>query len=190
MYRLCSIVVIATVVIAIGCTSAGKEPNASGISGGDQKTTAAKSPSGPKAQTACQLLTASEIAGFLKAPAVTKDELSSGMNEMTRVDFCNWYVKEGGREGIEVRLRRAEWYQGSELLVFSAAKGDAVEHEVERDRAAQPVPGIADEAIYSPYPVGPGGSIALRVGGNAVTITGSPSKDSLVSLAKLAAQRL
>jgi hypothetical protein len=182
--------VIATAVIAIGCTSAGKEPNASATSGLNQKTTADKSSSGPKAQSACQLLTASEIAGFLKAPAVKKDDLNSGMNEMTKVDLCNWYVREGGGEGIEVRLRRAEWYQGSELLVFSAAKGDAVEHDVERDRVAQPVPGLGDEAIYSPYPVGPGGSIALRVGGNAVTITGSPSKDSLVSLAKLAAQRL
>ena len=47
-----------------------------------------------------------------------------------------------------------------------------------------------DEAIYSAYPVGNGGSIALRVGRSALTITGSTSKDTLISLAKLAAQRL
>jgi hypothetical protein len=155
----------------------------------DQK--AAATSAAPKGLTACELLTPGEIAGFLKAPQVKKDEVNSGKNEMTKVDFCNWYVKEGSSEGVEITLRRAESAdEGAAMLIFSAAKGDAVEHDVERDRKAQPISGVGDEAIYSPYPVGDGGSVALRAGSSAVTITGSASKETLVAMAKLIAQRL
>lgn len=186
-----ALVLIAIVVVAAGCTRANQGPGSSATSNMKNATTANNS-SGvqPRAQSACELLTATEIAGFLKAPAVKKDELNSGKNEMTGVDRCNWYVREGSNEGIELRVRRAESGEGSELLVFSAAKGDAVEHDVKRDREAEPLLGVGDEAVYSPYPVGPGGSIALRVGRRAVTIAGSASKDSLIAAAKLAAGRL
>lgn len=190
MSHFCSIMVIAAVTFAMGCTGVEKERDHSTMSDMAQQATTSKSRSKPKVQTACELLQANEISGFLKVPAVKKDELNSGKNETTNVDLCNWYVKEGGSDGIEVRLRRAESDEGSYSLVFSAAKGDAVEHDVQRDRKAQPLPGVGDEAIYSAYTSGDGGSIALRIGRSAVTITGSASNDALISMAKLVAKRL
>jgi hypothetical protein len=182
---------ILTLVLATGCTRATSGGDAPAVPDTGQKAVATRGSSAPKTQTACALLTPGEIAGFLKVPQVKKDELNSGKNEMTKVDLCNWYVREGTSDGIQVTLRRAESAdEGSEMLIFSAAKGDAVEHDVERDRKAQPLSGVGDEAIYSPYPVGNGGSIALRAGSSAVTITGSASKDTLVAMAKMAAQRL
>jgi hypothetical protein len=185
---------IATIVFAvavIGCTQANHVNVADATVAPDTDQKAAATSAGLKGQTACELLTPGEIAGFLKAPQVKKDEVNSGKNEMTKVDFCNWYIKEGSSEGVEITLRRAESAdEGAALVIFSAAKGDAVEHDVERDRKAEPISGVGDEAIYSPYPVGNGGNIAFRAGSSAVTITGSASKETLVSMAKLIAQRL
>jgi hypothetical protein len=185
---------IATIVIAIvatGCTQANNSSDAPAPPDAGQKAATNNETSGTKAQSACALLRAGEIAGFLKVPQVKKDDVNSGRNEMTKVDICNWYVKEGSNAGIEITLRRAESAgEGSALAVFSAAKGDAVEHDVERDRKAQPISGVGEEAIYSPYPVGNGGNIAFRSGSSAITITGSASKETLISMAKLIAQRL
>jgi len=186
----CSIIIVA---MAMGCTRASKEPAVSTTSDAAQKAAADQRRSGPKAQTACELLTASEIAGILKTPQVMKDELDSRKNEFTKIDFCYWWpkgkVNPDRDERIELSLRRAESAdEGSLLLLFSAAKGDAVEHDIQRDQAAQPVPGVGDEAIYSPFP--DGGSIALRVGTSAVTISGLLTKDQLVAMAKLMANRL
>jgi hypothetical protein len=183
----------------MGCTQENKErassttPPASTVPEMAQRALAGKNNSGPKAQTACELLTASEIAGILKTPQVMKDELDSRKNEFTKIDFCYWWpkgkVNPDRDERIELTLRRAESAdEGSLLLLFSAAKGDAVEHDIQRDQAAQPVPGVGDEAIYSPFP--DGGSIALRVGTSAVTISGLLTRDQLVAMAKLMANRL
>jgi hypothetical protein len=177
----------------LAITACSKPPQSDEVSSSNsvQKAAAGKPASGPKAQTACDLLTPVEIAGFLKVSAVKKDDLNSGKNEMTKVDFCNWYVKEKSPEGVQLALRRAESDdEGSRMLVFSSAKGDAVEHDAERDRKAEKLSGVGDEAIYSPYPVGNGGNVAMRVGASAVTITGSASREDLIAMAKLAAQRM
>lgn len=176
-----------TAVTACNQGSKSNQPASTGNSG--QKAAGSQAPSGPKAQNACELLTAGEIAGFLKVAAVKKDEINSGKNATTKVDFCNWYVKEGSSEGVEVRLRRGESADAG-MVVYSAAKGDAVENDAERSRKAEPLAGIGDEAIYAPYPDGKGGNIALRVGSSAATITGSASKDLLIAMARLAARRL
>jgi hypothetical protein len=186
----CSITMAA---MLMGCTRPDKERDSSTKPEMAQKALADKSRSGPKAQTACDLLTAGEIAGILKTPQVIKDEFDSRKNEFTKLDFCYWWprgkVNPDRDERIELRLRRAESAdEGSLLLLFSAAKGDAVENDNQRDQAAQPVAGVGDEAIYSPFP--DGGSIALRVGTSAVTISGLLTKDQLVSMAKLMANRL
>ncbi len=185
------IATIVTIIFTTGCTQVSKERDTSSTSDTGQKTAASSARSGPKAQTACEVLTASDIAGVLKAHEVKKNE--SGKNELTKIDYCYWNVNGSTNkdrdERIEVTLRRAESAdEGSLLLLFSAAKGDAVEHDIARDRAAQPVPGVGDEAIYSPFP--DGGSIALRAVTSAVTISGLLSKDALVSMAKLVAQKL
>jgi hypothetical protein len=180
----------ATSLVATGCARTGGDPGEAEASNLEPKAVAGDNASGPKAQTACELLTGEEIAGFLKVPQVKKDELNSGMNPMIKVDICNWYVREGTSDGVEIRLRRAEADEGSESLAFSAARGDAVEHDAKRDQEAQPLTGVGDQAFYSPYPVGAGGSIAMRAGRSAVTITGSPPKDTLISMAKLIARRL
>lgn len=179
------------VLVVSGCTQSSKEGNPSADAGpkdSGQKTTASAR-SGPKARTACEVLTAGEIAGVLKIPEAKRDEPDSRKNEITKVDFCYWYVT--GRinpdrdERLEVRLRRAESAdEGALLLLFSAAKGDATGYE----RQAQPISGVGDEAAYSAFP--DGGSVALRVGTSAVIISGLVSKDALISLAKLAAQKL
>jgi hypothetical protein len=179
-------------LLMLALTACNKPSQSSEVpsSNGVQKA-ASKPASGPKAQSACELLTPTEIAGFLRVAAVKKDDLNSGKNEMTKVDFCNWYVKEKSPEGVQLTLRRAESDdEGSRMLVFSSAKGDAVEHDVERDRKAEKLSGVGDEAIYSPYPDGKGGNVAMRMGASAVTITGSASRDDLIAMAKLAAQRM
>ena len=171
------------------CNQGGKSNDSSTTANSGQK--AAVASAGPKAQSACDLLAPGEIAGFLKVAAVKKDATNSGKNDMTKVDFCNWYVKEGSSEGIEIRLRRADAVDGgSEMALFSAAKGDAVEHDAERSQKAESLSGVGDEAIYSPYPDGKGGNIAMRVGSSAVTLTASASRDALISMARLAATRM
>src|SRR5215831_240200 len=175
----------------MACNKPSQSSDAPSASNSTQKAAANNPASGPKAHTACDLLTPAEIAGFLKVAAVKKDELNSGKNAMTKVDFCNWYVKENSPEGVQLALRRAESDdEGSRILVFSSAKGDAVEHDAERDRKAEKLNGVGDEAIYAPYPDGKGGNVAMRVGASAVTITGSASRDDLISMAKLAGQRM
>jgi hypothetical protein len=176
MPRLMLSVMTVTILTVVGCTKAHKGALAT------RKATT---------KTACELLTANEIATLLKAPAVQKDEINSGKNEMTGVDICNWYVRKNSSEGIEVRLRLAgSDDEGALALAFSAAKADAVEHDFERSQKAQPVSGVGDEAVYSAYPVGPGGSLVFRVGPNVVTLTGSASRETLVSMATIVAHRL
>lgn len=143
-----------------------------------------------KAKTACDVLTPAEVASFLKVPDVRKDDLNSGRNQFTGVDLCNWYVKEGSPEGLGVTLRQATSDDdGGRLSAFSAAKGDAVEHDVKRSQDAQPV-AVGDQAVYSPFAVPPGGSIVVRVGSVVVTMTGSASKDVFIAMAKLASERM
>jgi hypothetical protein len=187
--RSLAVVLALLVILVTACNQTSKDGSSAANSG--QKAASSQASSGPKAQSACELLTPGEIAGFLKVPEVKKDELESGKNEMTKVDLCNWYVKKNSNEGVQLMLRRAESSdEGSRMLVFSSAKGDAVEHDAERDRKAEKLNGVGDEAIYSPYPVGPGGTIAMRVGSSAVTIIGSASRENLIAMAKLAAQRM
>jgi hypothetical protein len=47
-----------------------------------------------KGKTACELVTATEIAKVLNVAAVKKDETNSGEHVMGHVDICNWYIKE------------------------------------------------------------------------------------------------
>ena len=189
MGRFGSMIVIAAVLIATGCSRADKQGDTSTTSDVAQKATVDKNRSAPKAHSACELLTATEIAAILKSPQVIKDETFSNKNEFTKVDFCYWWpngkVNPDRDERIELRLRRAESAdEGSLMLLFSAAKGDAGGDHLN----APPLSGVGDEAIYSPYP--DGGSIALRVGTSAVTISGLLTKDKLISMAKLMANRL
>jgi len=108
-------------------------------------------------------LTPAEVANFLKVPEVRKDDLNSGKNQFTGVDLCNWYVKEGSPEGIGVTLRTAmSDDEGGRMTAYSSAKGDALEHDVKRSLEAQRVP-VGDEAVYSGYPVPPGGSTYATV---------------------------
>jgi hypothetical protein len=177
-------------IIVTACNKSGQSSDSSSGSSGTQKSVS-KPAAGPKAKSACDLMTPTEIAGFLKVAEVKKDDVESGKNETTKVDICNWYVKKDSTEGVEFLLRQAESDdEGSRMLVFSSARGDAVEHNVERDQKAEKLSGVGDEAIYSPYPVGKGGTIAMRVGPSAVTIIGSASRDDLISMAKLMAGRM
>jgi hypothetical protein len=53
-----------------------------------------------------------------------------------------------------------------------------------------PIAGVGEEALYRPYPVGPGGSLIARKGLHVFLLTGSPSQEGLAALGKLAAGRL
>src|SRR5262245_4122651 len=143
-----------------------------------------------RAKNACELLTPAEIAKVLNVAEVKKDDIKSGEHVMTHVDICNWFVKEGSDEGIEVRLYPAKVFHGSALVASIGAKGEAVGHDHTRDQQAHRVTGVGDEAIYSPNPVGKGGGIALRTPTGAVSIVGFASKEGFVALAKLAASRM
>jgi hypothetical protein len=177
-------------VVVTACNKSSQIGDSSSASNSTQKS-ASKPASGPKAKSACDLMTPTEIAGFLKVAEVKKDDVESGKNATTKVDICNWYVKKDSLEGVEFMLRQAESDdEGSRMLVFSSARGDAVEHDAERDRKAEKLSGVGDEAIYSPYPVGKGGTIAMRVGPSAVTIIGSASREDLISMARLMAGRM
>src|SRR6185436_856444 len=135
-------------LVAIACSPG---PAETGSTPASEPTTAAPAngASGPKAQTACEVLTPAEVANFLKVPEVRKDDLNSGKNQFTGVDLCNWYVKEGSPEGIGVTLRTAmSDDEGGRMTAYSSAKGDALEHDVKRSLEAQRVP-VGDEAVYS-----------------------------------------
>jgi len=174
---------------------------ACGGSGGAHDTAASAQPAQtPAAQAnasvktpprACEILTPAEIARTLNVPEVKKDDTNSGENQMTHVDICSWYVKNGSAEGMQVQVYRAGGADvGSSMLAYSSAKGDAVEHDAARASKAEQLSGVGDEAIYSPYPDGKGGNIAFRTRAGAVTMTGSAPHDRLVELAKLAASRM
>ena len=141
-----------------------------------------------KANNACELVTPAEIARFLNVPAVKKDEINSGKNELTHVDICNW---EGGTEGLELRLYRAESAdEGASLRAYSSAEGYATGYDGARSSAAQSVAGVGLDAILSPFPDGKGASLAFRTAAGAVALTGSASRNALVAMAKLAASRM
>lgn len=143
-----------------------------------------------KAKDACELLTPAEIAKALNVPTVKKDEMNSGEHMMGHVDICNWYVKENSPEGLEVRWWLAKPGPEEKLAEFSAAKAHAFEHDSTRSEKAQAVIGVGAEAVYAPFPDGKGGSLAFRTATGAVALVGSASKDSLITLAKLAVPRL
>ena len=185
------VVSAATLLALLACTQKAPQDSPSIAPPASSQSKTEASDSSPSKVSACELLSASEVAGFLKVPTVKKDDVESGYNEITHVDICNWYVMKGSNAGILIKIFRGEGTgEGAGLVAFSLAKGEAVEHDVKRDQNAESVSGVGKEAIYSPYPVGPGGNIAFRVDPRAVTITGSASKDVLVSMAKVAASRL
>jgi hypothetical protein len=106
------------------------------------------------------------------------------------VDICNWYVRENSPQGVEIRWHRASAGDAEPLAEYSAAKGDAFEHDSGRTQKAQAVPGVGVEAVYGPWPDGSGGSLALRGHNGAVAISGSATREALVALGKLVASRM
>lgn len=100
-----------------------------------------------KPRTACELLSAAEIATSLGAPAGRIDSINSGTNETTHVDYCSWYVKEGASEGVMVKLRRAP-SAGDAPTAMLAAR---IDEGISGDEATL-VAGVGEEAQYLPYP--------------------------------------
>lgn len=143
-----------------------------------------------KVHDACELLTASEIAQALKVPAVKKDQLNSGMHVSGSVDICNWYINENAPGGLEIRWYRASGGDTEPLAEYSAAKGDAFEHDSRRTQQAQSVPGLGVEALYGPWPDNRGGSVALRGRDGAVALSGSATREALLALARLIVSRM
>jgi len=140
----------------------------------------------PNPRTACELLSAAEVAQFLGAPSVRIDSINSGNNQLTQVDFCSWYVKEGQSEGLQVKLRRRPSRDEAPVAMIAARVDDGFSDQ----RPAEAIPGIGEEAQYLGYPDGQGGTIIVRQGTSVVTLTGSPAKATLVAMAKLVAPRL
>ena len=139
-----------------------------------------------KPLTACQLVTAAEVAGLLKVPAVHIDSISSGKNEMLNVDLCSWYVREGESEGVMLKLRRAP-SSDKVPVAFIAAK---IEPEFSEPAKPVSITGVGQEAVYVAYRDGQGGTIVFRQRLAVVTITGSPAKETLVGMAKAIVPRL
>ncbi|HXF95773.1 MAG TPA: hypothetical protein VNI61_06680 [Gemmatimonadales bacterium] len=144
-------------------------------------------PSGAGPYPACELLSLAEVAGVMGAPRAFIDSLNSGPNEMTGAQLCSWYVKEGSSEGVMLKLfRGATQDQAMTLWYGVRADGDWQMSKVE----PVPIAGVGDEALYRPYPVGPGGSLIARKGLHVFLLTGSPSRDGLAALGKRVAGRL
>jgi len=184
--------IVTSLVAALvaGCAPSGSGSDTSSAQPAQTPASQPKAASRPLPK-ACEILTPAEIAGALQAPQVKKDDVNSGENVMTHVDICNWYVKLGSSEGMQVQIYRPRGTDdGSSLLAYSSAKGDAVEHDQARAAQAQQLTGVGDEAIYAPYPDGKGGNVAFRTRAGAATLTGSASHDRLVALARLAASRM
>src|SRR5215471_13863380 len=81
----CGVCPILIFALLMGCTRSNQDRDSSapGATGTAPIAVADKSHTGPKAQNACELLTANEIAGILKTPKVMKDEHASTKNQMT-----------------------------------------------------------------------------------------------------------
>src|SRR5262245_3116971 len=171
--RACLAFTIACAACAGAGVDTGRSAQPAQTTGGAQAGAGVKTP--PRA---CDVITPAEIAGALQVPEVKKDDVNSGENRMTHVDICNWYVRNGSSEGVQVQVYLAQGADvGASLAAYSAAKGDAVEHDSARAAKAEQLAGVGDEAIYAPYPDGKGGNIAFRTRSGAVAITGSPSRD-------------
>ena len=137
-------------------------------------------------RTACELLSTAEVAAFLRVPAVQIDSLNSGMNELTKVDFCSWFVHPGESQGVMLKLRRAA--SPDEVPpAFIAAK---VDEEMSPPAEPASIPGVGEEALYLPYADGTGGTIVVRQRASVVTLIGSASKETLASMARKVLPRL
>jgi hypothetical protein len=179
------LIVLSLACVLVSTCTASSPPPAQTQAAAQPDTGARKPP------RACEIVTPAEIAQALGVPEVTKDDVNSGENVMTHVDICNWYVRTGSADGVQVQVFPAQGADaGASLVAYSSAKGEAVGHDSARAANAQQLTGIGEEAIYSPYPVGNGGNIALRVQTGAVTITGSAARDRLETIARLAASRM
>ena len=123
-------------------------------------TSPALSAANPNPPTACELLSAAEVARFLSAPSVRIDSINSGNNELTHVDFCSWYVKEGQSEGLMVKLRRRASRDEAPVAMIAARLDDGFSGQ----RLPEAIPGVGEEAQYLGYPDGKGGTIIVRQG--------------------------
>jgi len=176
------LILSAAIVVAVaGCAQTKEAPQAAGSASGAAASAAGQT----KVKSACDLVTATELAGFLKVAEVKKDDINSGLNDLTKVDICTWDVKDGHNGGVEVRLHRAMSGDDEALVAFSAAKSDALDFG-----QPQPVSGIGVEAVFRPSADGNFNAISFRAGAGAVTIKSSGSKDALISMATLAARRM
>ncbi|MGH7498810.1 MAG: hypothetical protein ACREL3_08170 [Gemmatimonadales bacterium] len=133
---------------------------------------------------ACEILSTTEVARFLRTPAVRIDSINSGMNEMTKVDVCSWYVREGESEGVMLKLRHGDSPDGGVAML--AAR---VDEGFPAPAEPVSVAGVGDEAQYLPYPDGRGGTIIVRKGADVATLIGSAPKETLVSMAKVVVSR-
>jgi hypothetical protein len=155
-----------------------------GVSASTPSLGAVMAPRDPR--TACELLSMAEVAAFLRVPAVQIDSLNSGMNELTKVDVCSWFVHAGENQGVMLKLRRAP--SADEVLPsFSAAE---VDEQMSPPAEPTSIPGIGEEALYLAYADGTGGTIVVRQRATVVTIIGSASKEMLAAMAKKVLPRL
>ena len=100
--------------------------------------------------------------------------------------FCSRYVKEGQSEGLLVKLRRRASRDEAPVAMIAAR----VDEGFSGQRLPEAIPGVGEEAQYLRYPDGKGGTIIVRQGTTVVTLTGSPAKATLVTMAKLVVPRL
>lgn len=80
------------------------------------------------------------------------------------------------------RPRQTTWYRA-----FIAAK---VAEEMSPPARPAAISDIGEEALCQPCPDGKGGTIVVPKGVSLVTIVGSPSRETLISMAKAVVPRL
>jgi hypothetical protein len=169
---------------AAGCGSGDRPASGEPAPPAATGSTAAAPASPITPATACGVLSAAEIAAALKVTAVAKDDVNSGRNELNKVDTCSWFVKKGQPEGVMVKVRYAPTPEAGPTA-FLGGKLD-----IQSINAAVDVPNLGAEAVYAPYADGRGGTLLFRQGQTVVTLIGSPSRETLVDLARIALPRM
>lgn len=134
------------------------------------------------AKSACALLTADEIAEAVGHPVTVDPDPSGG--DPDAGDHCVW--TKDGSVAIELSLEPPTTDPARAAGAYREVRDDAFGSGA----APSAVPGLGDEALYRDFEKVKGGAIVVRKGLVVLGISGTQTKDAIVSLARLAAGRL
>ncbi len=134
------------------------------------------------AKPACALLTSDEVAKAV-GHAVTVDPHQSG-SDANGGDHCVWVS--GGEVAIELSLEPPTTDPSRAAGAYRELRDDAFGSGA----APTAVTGLGDEALYRDFEKVQGGAIVVRKGLVVLGLSGTQTKDAILSLARSAVGRL